>query len=113
NPALADFPTEYHSNWQWWDAMTNSNAIILDDLPKMTPIVRVVDDWFKNRRLGLVFEAKVGKGKIIISGIDLHTNLESRLEAKQLLYSLKKYMTTVKFNPEVSLEINQIKKLLK
>ncbi|WP_158839572.1 sugar-binding domain-containing protein [Polaribacter sp. L3A8] len=113
NPALADFPTEYHSNWQWWDAMTNSNAIILDDLPKMTPIVRVVDDWFKNRRLGLVFEAKVGKGKIIISGIDLHTNLESRLEAKQLLYSLKKYMTTSEFNPEVTLEINQIKSLLK
>lgn len=113
NPALADFPTEYHSNWQWWDAMTNSNAIILDDLPKMTPIVRVVDDWFKNRRLGLVFEAKVGKGKIIMSGIDLHTNLDTRLEAKQLLYSLKKYMTTSKFNPEVTLEINQIKGLLK
>ncbi|WP_026776096.1 sugar-binding domain-containing protein [Polaribacter sp. Hel_I_88] len=113
NPALADFPTEYHSNWQWWDAMTNSNAIIIDDLPKLTPIVRVVDDWFKNRRLALVFEAKVGKGKIIISGIDLHTNIDTRLEAKQMLYSLKKYMTTSAFNPEVSLEINQIKSLLK
>lgn len=113
NPALANFPTEYHSNWQWWDAMTNSNAIILDDLPKITPIVRVVDDWFKNRRLGLVFEAKVGKGKIIVSGIDLHTNLDTRLEAKQLLYSLKKYMATPEFNPEVHLDMSQIKSLLK
>ena len=113
NPALANFPTEYHSNWQWWDAMTNSNAIILDDLPNITPIVRVVDDWFKNRRLGLVFEAKVGEGKLVMSGIDLHTNLDTRLEAKQLLYSLKKYMTTPEFNPEVTLEVSQIKSLLK
>lgn len=31
HPALAEFPTEYHSNWQWWDAMSHSNAIVLDD----------------------------------------------------------------------------------
>jgi len=92
--------------------MTNSNAIILDDLPKLTPIVRVIDDWFKNRRLALVFEAKVGKGKLIVSGIDLHTNLETRLEAKQLLYSLKKYMTTEDFNPNVAIDIKKIKQLL-
>ncbi|WP_299064569.1 sugar-binding domain-containing protein [uncultured Polaribacter sp.] len=113
HPALADFPTEYHSNWQWWDAMSNSNAIILDDLPALTPIVRVVDDWFKNRKLALVFEVKVGKGKLVMSGIDLHTNLETRLEAKQLLYSLKKYMTSNSFKPKIKLEINQIKNLLK
>jgi hypothetical protein len=28
--ALATFPTEYHSNWQWWDAMHHGQAIILD-----------------------------------------------------------------------------------
>ncbi|WP_299664601.1 sugar-binding domain-containing protein [uncultured Polaribacter sp.] len=112
NPALADFPTEYHSNWQWWDAMSNSNVIILDDLPALTPIVRVVDDWFKNRKLALIFEAKVGKGKLIFSGIDLHTNIDKRLEAKQLLYSLKKYMTKANFNPKITLEIEQITQLL-
>ena len=25
--ALAEFPTEYYSNWQWWDAMSHCNAI--------------------------------------------------------------------------------------
>ena len=28
--ALAKFPTEYHSNWQWWDAMSHSNAINIE-----------------------------------------------------------------------------------
>jgi hypothetical protein len=114
HPSLANFPTEYHSNWQWWDAMSNSNAIVLDDLPKtLTPLVRVIDDWFKNRKTALIFEVKIGKGSLLMSGIDLHTNLENRLEAQQLLYSLKKYMISDQFNPKTELEITDIKRLLK
>jgi hypothetical protein len=112
--SLADFPTEYHSNWQWWDAMSNSNAIVLDDFPKtLTPIVRIIDDWFKNRKTALIFEAKIGKGSLLMSGIDLHTNLENRLEAQQLRYSLKKYMISNQFSPKTELDISDIKKLLK
>lgn len=59
--ALAMFPTEYHSNWQWWDAMSHSNAIMLAPISsKIKPIVRVINDWFTNRSLALLFEVKVG-----------------------------------------------------
>ena len=65
HPALSDFPTEYHSNWQWWDAMSHCDAIQLNDFPvELKPIVRIIDDWVTNRRLALLMEAKVGKGKI-------------------------------------------------
>jgi len=104
HPALADFPTEYHSNWQWWDAMSNSNAIILDEFTAdLQPIVRIIDDWFENRRTALIFEVKVGKGSLLISGVDLHSNLENRPEAVQLRYSLTKYMAGDRFNPKISL----------
>ncbi len=100
HPALAEFPTEYHSNWQWWDAMSHSGAIILTTFPPaINPIVRVIDDWFTNRPLALLFEAKAGNGKILVSGIDLTTNMGQRPEARQLLFSLKKYMTGNQFNP--------------
>jgi hypothetical protein len=112
HPALADFPTEYHSNYQWWDAMSHSGAINLSSFPAgIKPIVRVIDDWFTNRPLALVFEAKVGKGKILISGIDLTQNMAKRPEAQQLLYSLKKYMVSEKFNPGTDLTIDKIVKL--
>ncbi len=112
HPALAEFPTEYHSNWQWWDAMSNSNAIVLDEFsPDINPIVRIIDDWFENRRTALIFEAKVGKGKLLVSGVDLHTDLNKRLEAQQLLYSLKKYMAGNQFNPKTALELEDIKGL--
>jgi len=114
HPALTEFPTEYHSNYQWWDAMSHSNAINLTGFPKdLKPIVRVIDDWFTNRPLALIFEGKVGKGKILISGIDLTQDADKRPEAQQLLFSLKKYMSGVKFNPKVQLSTESILNLTK
>jgi len=113
HPALTHFPTEYHSNWQWWDAMSHSNAIILSSLPAgVKPIVRVIDDWFTNRPLALLFEVKVGKGKLLVSGIDFNGDIEKRPEAQQLLYSLKKYMTGSQFIPNVEVNAEEINKLI-
>lgn len=109
HPALSEFPCEYHSNWQWWDAMSHSNAISLEDFEnKPEPIVRIIDDWVTNRNLALIFESKVGKGKLIMAGVDLQTDLENRPEARQLLFSLKSYMGSDKFNPEMEIEAEDI-----
>jgi len=114
HPALADFPTEFHSNWQWWDAMSHSNAILISEVStQIHPIIRVIDDWFSNRQLALLFEVKVGKGKLMVSGIDFNSGIENRIEAQQLLYSIKNYMSGNAFNPTTEVELNAISKLLK
>lgn len=108
--ALANFPTDYHSNWQWWDAVSNCNALNLSELPKdLKPVVRLIDDWVTNRPLGLIFEVKVGNGKLLVCGADLLTDAGKRPEARQLLYSLQQYMEGDSFNPAVGVDINQIK----
>lgn len=112
NPALKDFPTQYYSNWQWWDAMTHSNAIRLDSVDKkLQPIVRVIDDWVTARPLGLVFECKVAKGKLLVSGIDLMTDMDKRPEARQLLYSLENYMDSKEFKPVVKVDLARVQSL--
>lgn len=114
HPALAEFPTQYHSNWQWWDALSHSVAIDLTSFDKrLKPIVRVIDDWFTNRPLAILFEARVGKGKLLISGIDLQRNITTRVEAQQLLFSLEKYMCGNQFNPKVELDADMINNLIK
>jgi hypothetical protein len=114
HPALSDFPTEFHSNWQWWDAMSHSNAIILDHFsPELKPIVRVIDDWVTNRNLGLIFEVKVGMGKLIVSGIDLMKDNKNRPEARQMLNSLYKYMESDAFDPEYEMDFNVIREMYK
>jgi len=110
--ALRYFPTDYYSGYEWWDAMSHSNAILLDSVAKnIQPIVRVIDDWFTARPLGLLFECKAGKGKLMVSGIDLTSNIDQRPEAKQLLYSLEKYMTTASFNPSQPIDLHTIQSL--
>lgn len=113
HPAFSAFPTEYHSNWQWWDAMSHSNAIRLDAIdPTLKPIVRVIDDWVTARPLGLIFECRVGKGTLLVSSIDLLSGQNKRPEARQLLYSLKGYMAGDKFHPSIEVPLQKITDLL-
>jgi hypothetical protein len=114
HPALKYFPTEYHSNWQWWDLITKSRAMILDSLPpSLRPIVQVVDDWFTNRRLALVFEARAGKGKILVCSIDLNKDTDRRPVAGQLLFSLKNYASSGDFAPKQVVDIASLRRLFK
>lgn len=107
--ALQQFPTAYHSDYQWWDAMSHSNAIEFSKISSdIKPIVRVIDDWFTNRPLALLFEVKVGKGKLLVSGIDFWNGMDKRPEAKQLLYSLKQYMASEHFKPETETTLSAI-----
>jgi hypothetical protein len=114
DPALAQFPTEFHSNWQWWDLVTKSQIMILNDLPaKLRPIVQVIDDWNTNRRLGIVFEAKVGSAKLLVCSIDLRSDLDKRPVAQQMLYSLLRYMSSEDFSPETQCDIETVRRLFK
>ena len=107
HPAFSEFPTEFHSNWQWWDLCKKSKTLEFGDLP-VIPIVRVVDNFFKNRNLTNVFEAKVGEGKLVFSSIDLMTNLPNRPEAAQLRKSLLEYMTSDSFDPTEEISEKQL-----
>lgn len=112
HPALAAFPTAGYSDYQWWDAMSHSNAIYLGRIAKtMRPIVRVIDDWFTNRSLALLFEAQVAGGKLLVSGIDFHEDMANRPAARQLLHSLTGYMASEAFNPSTPLSAETIMQL--
>jgi len=112
--ALASFPTQFHSNWQWWDLVSKSKAMILDDLDQhIEPIVQVIDDWNTNRKLALVFEARVGKGRLLVCSIDLQTDLDKRPVARQMLHSLLGYVHSSAFRPKLEVEAPAIGRLLR
>jgi len=113
HPALAGFPTDYHSNWQWWELVTRAHPFLIDGLPPdLRPTVQLIDDWFTNRRLGLIFEAQVGGGRLLACGIDLQSDLPQRHAARQLLASLTAYMAGDQFRPRVQLTVEQVRGLL-
>ncbi len=113
HPALAEFPTEYHSNWQWWYVVSRSGAMILDGLPQsLQPIVSVIDDWFTARKLGLVFEARVGKGRLLVCSAYLLSREAQNPVSRQMLSSLIQYINSAKFHPRTSLTLDQVRGLL-
>ena len=114
HPALKYFPTEFHSNWQWWDLIRHAKPFVLDHTPSsFYPVIQMIPDWNNNKKIGLLCEARVGNGKLLISAIDLIHNIEQRPVARQLLYSLEKYVTGKEFNPVEELKREMIDELFK
>ncbi|WP_246236248.1 sugar-binding domain-containing protein [Flavobacterium ajazii] len=98
--ALADFPTDMNTDWQWWDLNVNSTTLIMDGIEGGNPIVEMVDNFANNRRLASLFEGSVKSGKLVIASFDLATDLDKRPVAKQMLVSILKYMNSSSFNPK-------------
>jgi hypothetical protein len=111
HPALRDFPTDFHSDWQWWDPARRSRSVVLDGLAA-TPIVRVIDNFNRNHSLANVFEARVGPGRLIFCAIDITTDLANRPAARQLRASLLRYLASADFAPPGSLGADELAGLL-
>ena len=108
------FPTEYHTNWQWWELINGSSAMMLDDLPPdLRPILQVIDTWFEARRLGLIFEVAVGEGKLLVCSMDIVHDLETRPAARQMRHSLLQYMASRDFAPKTIVKLDQIQRLFR
>ncbi|MEI6142722.1 MAG: sugar-binding domain-containing protein [Mariniphaga sp.] len=99
HPLFEQFPTAFHSDWQWWAIVKNSRPMVLDSLDKnYLPIVQVVDNIERNHKLGLIFEFNVEGGKLLICTSNLPAIVKYP-EAKQLYNSILNYMASEKFKP--------------
>jgi hypothetical protein len=105
NPALAEFPTDSYSDWQWYNLLQNSRSVILNDTPaNFRSIVEVIDNFARNNKLGNLFEARVKGGSLLVCTIDLPGLAEKDPAAKQLLRSLYAYVGSESFAPSEGLD---------
>lgn len=103
------FPTEYHSQLQWWELVHGAQVMLLNDFPKgFQPIIQPIDTWFLNRKLGMLLEAKVNGGKLVACSADLTRNPGERMVARQLLESVLRYMNSDYFRPQYEVDTARI-----
>ena len=112
HPLFRQFPTECHSNWQWWNLVKRSKVLVVDSLPPVEPIVESIDNFTNNRKLVSVFETKCGKGKLIMSAMDILSEGSDKPEIQQMLYSLVTYMNSESFAPRTMLGEEDIRSLI-
>ena len=63
-----------------------------------------------NHKLGLLFETRVGRGKLLICAIDLLGH-QDKPETRQLLHSLLRYVDSAAFAPKAELDAEVLRKL--
>jgi hypothetical protein len=113
HPIFEDFPTDCHADWQWWDIMTHARPMVLDDLdPALRSPIQPIDDWNTCRRLGLLVEARVGKGALILISLDLESNLAERPVTRQLIAGVLRYMNSPSFAPAHGITPEQLTELV-
>ena len=108
HPVFRNFPTEFHTNWQWFPMVKQSHPMILDRLPQgYRPIVQVIDNIERNHKLGLLFEFAVGGGKLLVCMADLEA-VQDKPEARQFYAALLRYMEGDAFAPSLQLDADEL-----
>lgn len=110
HPAFADFPTSYYADWQWWDILNHAAAMELDGV-SLTPIIQSIDSYETNHKLGIAFEARVGKGRIFVLNVDIEKDADKRLATRQLLHSVQQYVASEQFRPSDELQLFELDRL--
>lgn len=111
--ALVGFPTSANFDWQWAQIIGGVRAINLDRLPaELEPTVWAIDDWNRNYKLGLIFEAAVGQGRLLVSAFDVVKPASSNPVRQQLRNSLVNYAKSDCFQPNVGVSAVEIRSLL-
>ena len=99
------FPTDDWTNLNWWELMNRAQVMYLMELPKSyQPPVQPIDTWHISRKLGMIIEANVLGGKLLMTTMDIDTDLDRRLVARQMRRALLGYMSSDDFRPSITLE---------
>ena len=91
HPALAGFPTSFHSDFQWRELLFHGVNVVLDGDPDAKVIVQGIDNVTRNHRLGVVWEKRRGAGRLVVSALDLDACAHLS-EARALRRSLLDYL---------------------
>ena len=106
------FPTDYHSDLQWWELVNKAQVMQFSDFPNdFQPLVQSIDTWFLSRKIGMLFEANVLGGQLVMTTMDITNNLEQRHAARQMRASILHYMNSEQFHPSFSIDPQRISDL--
>ena len=99
------FPTDDWSNLNWWELLNRAQVMNLMEFPAdYQPPIQPIDTWHVSRKLGMLIEANVLGGKLLMTTMDIVSDLEHRLVAHQMRRAILRYMASNDFSPKMTLQ---------
>ena len=112
HPVFRDFPTDDWQNLNWWELTNRTQVMNLAEFPKnFQPVVQPIDTWHVSRKLGMLIEVCVLKGRLLMTTMDIQNDLDRRPAARQLRYSILRYMQSGEFQPTTEVSVETIRHL--
>lgn len=109
HPIFERFPTEFHTNWQWWP-MATQRAVILPQ--RLNAIITEMDSYAFLRPMVQLLECRCGNGALLFSTLGLQ-DLQQYPEARALQDSIYRYMESEKFAPEQEIDLWVFEKMVR
>ena len=78
---------------------------------RFQPTVQSIDTWFISRKIGMLFEANVLNGKVLMTSMDITSQPEKRIVARQMHKAILDYMNSDQFRPQFTVTPQQISEL--
>ena len=99
------FPTDDWTNLNWWELVNKAQVMNLREFPAAyQPPIQPIDTWHVSRKLGMLIEANVLGGRLLMTTMDITNNLESRPVARQMRRAIIEYMNGDSFRPSLTLD---------
>lgn len=113
HPMWKHFPTDTHTNWQWWELTAESTAVDLSTVRRTIEMpFRFIDKYNRNALPTAIFEASVGPGKLLVCTLDVESRPAERIVARQLRRALEHHIASSEFAPVGSLTAEQLQSLI-
>ena len=111
HPLFRNFPTDYHSDMQWWELVNRQQVMQFTEFPAdFQPIVQSIDTWFLSRKIGMLFEARVGGGRLVMTTMPLDGGEDSPVKS-QMRKAILDYMASDDFRPQYEVDLQCVKDL--
>lgn len=108
HPLFADFPTEEHTNWQWWP-MASQRAAVLPQ--HYEAIITEMDSYAYMRPMAQMLECRCAGGTLLFSTLGLHA-LQQYPEARALQGAIYRYMASDAFRPAQEMGAEALRNIL-
>jgi hypothetical protein len=113
--ALRGFPHDGYGDLQMFGMLDERPVVMMDDLPvRVDPIIWCLDVPWQMRPKAYLFEAKVGKGRLLVSTLNLSRGQRKEDPAAEwLLQRLDQYVRSDDFQPKAELPVDWLRSRVK